>query len=216
MVMRALGLTALAAALYFVGADAAPAGELLRVEGDFLKWGQPGSGSPKVITYAALSGTYSVPADRRTLSPDNCGAMHSFAEILTESPSISLIAARGELRSAFATWEKAANITFVEVDDVRHANIIVGAADVPKGRAFANLSYRNTQGKTPVSKALGRSGTALAVTSDEAVGKGTFVAIEQAYVCLDPQSRWKVGFDGNLEMYDLRFTFTHEIEIAAQ
>ena len=26
-----------------------------------------------------------------------------------------------------------------------------------------------------------------------------------------PSSRWKVGFDGNVDIYSLRYTFTHEI-----
>jgi predicted Zn-dependent protease len=37
------------------------------------------------------------------------------------------------------------------------------------------------------------------------------VPIDQAYVCLNPKSRWKTGFDGNLDVYDLRHTFTHEV-----
>ena len=35
--------------------------------------------------------------------------------------------------------------------------------------------------------------------------------IEQSYVCLNPSMRWKTGFDGDLEVYDLRHTFMHEI-----
>jgi hypothetical protein len=36
-------------------------------------------------------------------------------------------------------------------------------------------------------------------------------AIRQALICLNPEERWKIGFDGDLKTYDLKFTFTHEI-----
>ena len=39
-----------------------------------------------------------------------------------------------------------AALTFVEVDDANRANIIIGAAHSPGGRAFANLSFRTVTG----------------------------------------------------------------------
>jgi hypothetical protein len=36
-------------------------------------------------------------------------------------------------------------------------------------------------------------------------------AIEQALVCLNPHHGWKVGFDGNEDVYDIRYTLIHEI-----
>lgn len=137
--------------------------------------------------------------------------MHAFSDILAVSPSISEAKAKQELHAAFAAWEGASDITFAEVDDARHANIIIGAADAPNGKAFANLSYHSGEGTTPVSKALGKSGPDPSVNSYGGTGDGTVVAIERAYVCLNPRSRWKVGFDNNLDVYDLRYTFTHEI-----
>lgn len=43
-----------------------------------------------------------------------------------------------------------------------------------------------------------------------------FAPIEKAFVCLNPKMRWpkmrgKIGFDGSLDVYDLRHTFMHEI-----
>jgi hypothetical protein len=32
-----------------------------------------------------------------------------------------------------------------------------------------------------------------------------------ARICLNPAKRWKIGFDGDLTVYDLRFTLAHEI-----
>jgi hypothetical protein len=35
--------------------------------------------------------------------------------------------------------------------------------------------------------------------------------ITQALVCLNPMRPWKVGFDGDLKTYDMRYTLAHEI-----
>lgn len=211
---RALLLIGLWAASALAGTGFAGAAELLRVRGNIIKWVPPSSGLPIVVTYAALTAPLVVSGDRRTLSPDNCGGMHAFADIVTKSPAVSVDLAKTQLRAAFAAWERAADITFVEVTDAGHADIIVGAANAPFGRAFANLSYRGARGGAPAGKALAERATDLTVTPTEATsvgGDGFVVAIEQAFVCLNPGAPWKVGFDGTLDVYDLRYTFTHEI-----
>ncbi len=198
---------ALTAALFF--ACPAGAGPLLEVNGHLLKWAPHAADGSTVITYAVLSGPYSLPGGKRILSPDNCSSMHAFADIVASSPGITVAAAARELRGAFAAWESAANIAFVEVSDPGLANIVVGAQNFPAGRAFTNLSYASSHGIQPVEKALGGPGP-FAEAGDAAVG-GTASGIEQSYVCLNPSLRWKTGFDGNLDIYDLRHTFTHEI-----
>jgi hypothetical protein len=35
--------------------------------------------------------------------------------------------------------------------------------------------------------------------------------LERSLICLNPEHSWKVGFDGNLDVYDLRYTLKHEI-----
>jgi hypothetical protein len=35
--------------------------------------------------------------------------------------------------------------------------------------------------------------------------------ISRALICLNPLKRWKIGFDGDLGVYDLRYTLAHEI-----
>jgi hypothetical protein len=35
--------------------------------------------------------------------------------------------------------------------------------------------------------------------------------IEKALICINPRQAWKAGFDGNLAVYDLRYTIAHEI-----
>ena len=194
-----------------VGAGAVRAEEVLRVEGDLVKWPPSASGLGTVITYAALTGTYSLRTHQNTLSPDNCGAMRPFAEIVSASGGVSEQTARRELQSAFAAWADVAGIRFTEVTDLDHANIIIGATDASGGRAFANLSLVGRHRAQTTAKALGAPSDSRSVDFAGLGRAGTVAAIEQAYVCLNPKLRWKVGFDGNLNVYDLRYTLMHEI-----
>jgi hypothetical protein len=59
--------------------------------------------------------------------------------------------------------------------------------------------------------ALGKQEASASPVLDDNGGDRSIVPIDQAYVCLNPKSRWKIGFDGNLDVYDLRHTFTHEV-----
>ena len=99
---------------------------------------------------------------------------------------ISEATIHAEAAAAFLTWEAAGNITFTRVDDPEHADILIGAQGQPVGRAYANVTYQ------PGS----RDGVR---------------AIDQSLVCLNPEQRWKVGFDGDVEVYDMRYTLVHEI-----
>jgi hypothetical protein len=93
---------------------------------------------------------------------------------------------RREIASAFALWQAAANINFREAETPATADIHIGAQVEPEGWAFSNVSYdaRSTDAVKPISQSL---------------------------ICLNPLQRWKVGFDGNLKIYDLRYTIAHEI-----
>ena len=207
--MNARVSIALTLALFLSGAGPARSGALLEVDGRLLKWVSHAQGTGTTVTYAVLTGPYALPGGKHILSPDNCPAMHAFDDIVAASPDVSANAARRELRAAFATWEAAANISFVEVSDPREANIVVGAQDVPTGRAFTNLSLVSGHGVLPVAKALG--GPAPLPEAGNSGAGEAFSPIEQSYVCLNPAQRWKSGFDGDLNVYDLRHTFTHEI-----
>ncbi|MGO9171646.1 MAG: matrixin family metalloprotease [Rhodomicrobium sp.] len=200
---------ALTVALFSAAAAPASAGTLLEVNGHVLKWLSPSPGATTIVTYAVLRGPYTLPGGKRILSPDNCSSMHAFAGIVSSSPGIPEDVAERELRAAFAVWEAAANITFVEVSAPLQANIVVGAQEFAAGRAFTNLSYLSSHGIQPVEKALGGPGPSAEAFDTEA--NGTVSGIEQSYVCLNPNMRWKTGFDGDLSVYDLRHTFTHEI-----
>ena len=90
-----------------------------------------------------------------------------------------------ELESAFAMWAKVANIEFREVAAGEPANILIGAQGDPTGYAFTDVRYQS--------------------------GKDAVRTIDRSLICLNPERRWKIGFDGNLLVYDLRYTIAHEI-----
>ena len=83
-------------------------------------------------------------------------------------------------------WQGAANIYFREAETSATADILIGAQVEPEGWAFTNVFYeaRSADGVKPISQSL---------------------------ICLNPLKPWKVGFDGNLKIYDLRYTIAHEI-----
>lgn len=115
----------------------------------------------------------------------NCSQVVPMTDLMARS-GISRDALEAEAAAAFRIWEDVADITFVPVDDPATANILIGAQGRPTGRAFANVSY------LPDSEHEVR-------------------IIDRALICLNPHHRWKVGFDGNTRVYDLRYTFVHEI-----
>lgn len=92
---------------------------------------------------------------------------------------------RREVAAAFRMWERVANITFREAARPEAADILIGAQAEPVGRAFTNVALKDA-------------------------GDGRKV-IARSLICLNPREGWKVGFDGNLDVYDLRYTIAHEI-----
>ena len=114
----------------------------------------------------------------------NCRSMRA-ASLIHEAPHIGIAQFETELAEAFAMWQAVANLRFERVSDWRTANIVIGAQAQSAGTAFADvLPARTGSGVAP---------------------------IERALICLDPTSRWKIGFDGNLKSFDLRYVFAHEI-----
>lgn len=115
----------------------------------------------------------------------NCRKIVSVDGLMARS-SLSSDTLKTELAAAFSMWEAAANISFREAPEGTHADILVGAQAEPEGWAFAEVFYD--------------------LTSSERIKP-----ISRALVCLNPLRHWKVGFDGDLRQYDLRYTFAHEI-----
>jgi hypothetical protein len=91
-----------------------------------------------------------------------------------------------EVEAAFAAWQAVADIRFRESEPAS-ADILIGAEVDPLGRAFTNVAY------------------------DKTGAAGAPRRLSQAVICLNPTERWKVGFDGDLDSYDLRYTLLHEI-----
>jgi Matrixin len=115
----------------------------------------------------------------------NCRRMTSPGELLASS-GIDTVAFARELEAAFAMWQAAANISFRKAEPDEAADIVIGAQAEPEGWAFADVFYNTGPGSQvrPISRSL---------------------------ICLNPLKRWKVGFNGNLGVYDLRYTLAHEI-----
>lgn len=115
----------------------------------------------------------------------NCRKMVPLTGLVAAS-GLADSAVRAELAAAFAMWQGIANITFREAADSDKADILIGAQMEPEGWAFAEVFYdaSSPERVKPISKAL---------------------------ICLNPAKRWKIGFDGDLKVYDLRYTLAHEI-----
>jgi hypothetical protein len=114
----------------------------------------------------------------------NCGDLAPLDHLLARS---GLTRARfmEEVREAFDMWERSANIRFVATADTSAAGILIGAQVDPEGRAFTDVAYRpGTQNPRQ---------------------------IERSLICLNPEKRWKIGFDDNVGIYDIRYTIAHEV-----
>ena len=134
----------------------------------------------------AATVTYGFAAEPTT-TPDarNCAKM--LPPAAAYSPShISEPVFRREVAAAFRMWEHVADIRFREAASPQKADILIGAQAEPIGRAFTNVALKPAP-------AEGRK------------------VIARSLICLNPTQPWKVGFDGNLDIYDLRYTIAHEI-----
>ncbi|GAB3023463.1 hypothetical protein GCM10027098_19510 [Bowmanella dokdonensis] len=114
----------------------------------------------------------------------NCGELAPVEKLLGNNISRQTLVR--ETAAAFRVWERVAGLSFHQVSHTQDADIIFGAQGKPEGRAFANVSYE----------------------PDASEGIRT---IKQALLCLNPEHKWKVGFDGDVDVYDLRYTLIHEI-----
>ena len=134
----------------------------------------------------AATVTYGFAAEPTT-TPDarNCAKMLPPAAAYTPS-RISEPVFRREVAAAFHMWEQVADIRFRVSSDPKSADILIGAQAEPVGRAFTNVALK-------AAPAEGRK------------------VIARSLICLNPTQPWKVGFDGNLAVYDLRYTIAHEI-----
>ena len=141
-------------------------------------------GSPTPGTGAVV--TYAtVDAAIRFPAARNCGALAPIAPLLAAN-RIDQATFAAELSAAFAQWSSVADIRFEPAKPGEEADILIGAQAEPRGRAFTNIEYRTA-------------------------GRAEVRPLTRSLICLNPEENWKAGFDGNLEVYDLRYTLLHEI-----
>lgn len=115
----------------------------------------------------------------------NCRVMRAPSALLQHS-RLAMRQLRSAAAAAFARWASVAPLRFEEIADATAADIIIGEQAEPRGYAFTNIS----------------------VGPDLEIG---LAAISRARICLNPERRWKLGFDGDLTSFDLVHTLTHEI-----
>jgi hypothetical protein len=115
----------------------------------------------------------------------NCRRIGPLTPLLDHS-EIDDRAFRDALLKALQRWERVTNLVFAEIDDEDAANLVIGRQLEPRGIAFANLTL-----------------------SEEWVGAHRL--IQRSRICLNPLRKWKIGFNGDLAVYDLVHTMTHEV-----
>jgi hypothetical protein len=166
--------------------NALPAGaetsfRALEIDGSPVKWQKPERRGGGMVLRYMV-----VKRKTETTNAINCGRIRPFSRIVEKS-NLPLPIIRDALQRAFAEWQSAADISFKETGDQNSADIIVGEQVDPRGVAYTNLS--------------------LEQASEEKI----FTPIRQAQICLNPERRYKLGFNGILSVYDLVHVFTHEI-----
>jgi predicted Zn-dependent protease len=196
-----------AAAMIFLAATmsnscAAADHRLLVLEGSWVKWGKPIWGSGATVTYAFAAGAQNSPGAR------NCSSLLPFNELVrrTGLPGPQL---QSEAESAFAAWAQVTGLTFVETKEAAKADIVIGAQGNPTGRAFTNVELE----AGPVAQ-VPAAERGFTVSTEPPVSEARpqgLRPIRKALICLNPLQKWKIGFDGNLAAYDIRYTLTHEI-----
>ena len=115
----------------------------------------------------------------------NCRAIRSPAQLLQTS-ALRREDLRRAIKTAAERWAAVTNILFAETADSASADIVIGEQVDAIGFAFTNLT-------------LG------------AHKRGLPRQIRGSTICLNPLRAWKIGFDGNLAVYDLVHTLTHEL-----
>lgn len=185
--MRGRGALGLGVAIAVVWAGAASAGlpfKRLILENHFVRWISASSTTNLSIPTPTVI-TYAFATTNISFDgARNCRGVVPLDQLLKTS-KLTAAAFLREARAAFGMWEAAANLRFVEVSDWQQAGIVIGAQREPVGIAFANVAPGSSE-----------SGTA---------------SITRASICLNPGQRWKIGFDGNLNSYDIRYVLAHEI-----
>lgn len=156
---------------------------LLQFTGAPMKWGGSRMGESAVITWRVTDTRRNFARNR------NCRGLQRIGAALEPSRIRRHVFDR-ELRAAMRMWEDVAGIRFRHARPGERPDLVIGAQARPRGRAYTNVS----------------AGRMVPVGDRRRVDR-----LQQAVICLNPRQGWKVGFDGNLKVYDLRHTLAHEL-----
>lgn len=174
---------------------------LLVLEGSWVKWGKPQWSAGATVTYAFASAPVNSPAAR------NCSTLLPFDE-LSRRTGLSDRRLRDEAEAAFAAWAQISGLAFVETKQTERADIVIGVQGNPTGRAFTNIELEATPLAQAPAMERGLTPAAEPLLPSKPHG---LRAIRKSVICFNPLQKWKIGFDGHLDSYDVRYTLTHEI-----
>lgn len=179
--------------------------KLLVLAGHTVKWGKPSLGTGAAVTYAFIN-------RHMTFSGVNCRGMDALAPVIAKS-GIDEPRLHREVARAFDLWSHVADIRFSEALGTESADILIGAETVPVGWAYTNVDETapGNDRDDGIARALGPNAHGSASIAPGGRTLDQTRAIRQSLICLNPAKSWKIGFDGNLDIYDLRFTVAHEI-----
>ncbi len=175
---------------------------LLVLEGSWVKWGEPRWGAGAIVTYGFAQTAVKTPTAR------NCASLVPFEEVVKRT-GLADSRLRDEAEAAFSAWSRITGLTFVEAPDPNKANILIGAQGNPSGWAFTNIELAS--GPFAQAPATERGFASTPETRAGEAEPHSIRSISQALICFNPLAKWKIGFDGNLNAYDVRYTFMHEI-----
>ncbi|CAN5415689.1 hypothetical protein BH10PSE7_BH10PSE7_32630 [soil metagenome] len=168
---------------------------LLVLDGSLVKWGPAETGTGAVVTWSFVKDAVTLPKAR------NCSSLMPF-DTLEMTSNISMNGLRSEAEGAFAAWEAVADLDFRYTADPATADILIGAQGQPMGRAFTNVALSDKTTERALADAPG---------GPDAASPHDMREIRQSLICLNPLQRWKTKLDGDLDVYDLKYTLTHEI-----
>jgi hypothetical protein len=200
--VRSVLLAAICAAAVISGPSSLDASEpgfrLLKLSGVTAQWQKPATEGGIRLTWALVQ-TRSDLAGAR-----NCPVMDPLGPAL-EKQGVDPERLRAEIAAATTMWQAVAAVTFTEVDDPAKADIVIGAQATPRGRAFADVMLASEPDR-PSRVDIAR----LSIVSRPTPNETVRAPIAKAGICLNAEHRWKIGFDGDLDAYDLRYTMAHE------
>ena len=114
----------------------------------------------------------------------NCRRMHPI-DTMADRSRLDLAAMKREIVAGLHQWSAIADIVFEEASTPKGADILLGTRAREEGSAFADVFP------------MGRP-------------SGATDRIQRSLICFNAAHKWKIGFGGDLERYDLRYVATHE------